>query len=191
MSTETEQAEAPRLPRYALDIAWAASDDEERPNLSGVHVKEGCAEATNGHLAMRVPLVDYEGDDVLIPAALAKEAVRLKAPCEVIVDDNGMHLRTEDGRAVTAPPMPEQASLFPDVHEAVSKAWDGDVLVDVAVSADYLHAMSAYAKRNSDRSPFRMTFYKCDAEQYSAPIRVRISVGEGETAEGVLMPIRI
>jgi len=51
------------IDKLALKVTKAVATEEHRPGLTGVHVKNGYVEATNGHILVRIPLPNMPSEE--------------------------------------------------------------------------------------------------------------------------------
>lgn len=175
----------------------AASDDETRHDLYGVHWHpRGFVEATNAHWAIRIPN-DPSGVQPghflarKDTAALAEQAPRAgnvehatQNSSDILRGQNGLHVRMERIGKRSYPNL----DRFLDPHEPMAESENPRRF---ALSAAYLEAIAKAARELCGRDWSAVVVFEPDEDPALKACRFRVVKGGHEHAHGAIMPVRL
>jgi len=167
--------------KFVKPIHLACGDDELRPVMQLIRIKDGQAEATNGILLVRQALKDttlisaenaelMEGK--LIHKAVWKEF--LKATSLVVVGEQ-IHIETEAGNVIFE--FSPETELFPNV-ETILDRHEVKAVEQIGINPKLLHTLSKVFESNN----LKLSFNGENNGIFITPVGT-----EGEVA--ILMPI--
>lgn len=199
-------------------VAAFASKDETRSNVTRVHLTNEYAEATNGHILMRVPKSEIDPADfpqkdgvalgnplppdgvLLDPEAIKRvQAARPKRSAIPILDylavghvngsQNEAILTATDLETVSAARVPQTGTRFPDADKVIPST-EGRIYINV--NAHYLKALAEYAIKFGGKAHSEVCLWidPKDSENQAIRIEVELAEGYGRVAVGALMPVK-
>jgi DNA polymerase III sliding clamp (beta) subunit (PCNA family) len=105
-------------PAHVAPLLSAVSQDDGRPNLQRVHIRDGRTWAKDGHRLHCVIAAELVGD-VGIPYAAAQDIARAGEPCEVTITDRVVAVRLPDGTECQSRQI---EGVFPNVAAVLPRA---------------------------------------------------------------------
>lgn len=182
----------------------ACSSDETRPTLNNVLVREGFAEATNGHVLIRIPLTDAAGDEFSFPLELRDRRwlihravlghVKPGHSLEVDIDSGECWVVGKEGEEGYPIELPRaelelEGNKFPNTDPIVPRKTDAHR--EVRLGAAILKAMVAFAGSGKDAGSLHLLVPE-HSEGHDHVTRALAFSRPGEpTRSGVVMPMRI
>lgn len=182
----------------------ACSTDENRPTLNNVLIREGFAEATNGHVLVRVPLTDAAGDEFSFPLEMRGRRwlvhrallghVKPGHSLEIDIDSGDCWVVGKEGEEGYPIELPRaelelEGSKFPNTDMIVPKK--GPEHREVRLGAPVLKAMLAFAGSGKDAGTLHLLIPE-HSEGHDHVTRGLAFSRPGETTRsGVVMPMRI
>lgn len=163
------------------------SDQAFRPVFHYARIAQGRGEATNGHIMLRVPLVDWPEDHVgewfLHRDALAM----VKSGGQLTLDlvTGKTQLANRKGTTVDLPDAQTSPAggVWPDIERVIPKDYEGEG-VRFALSGTYIRVLSDLAKRQGKNA--RVILHVNDPGR---GLLVEVPGRHGPTVTGVLMPV--
>jgi len=204
------------LSRSSLAVSAFASKDEGRYALTGIHITAKHAEATNGHILMRVPHDDMPAEDFpavdkanhgkpvpdgfIMPLEAVKNALKalprkstIPVLTRALLTGNGAAdtavLTTTDLESSQTATIKGLGGKFPDADKVIASR---ESRISVCFSATYLKSLADFAiKYGTGRGCVKMFIQRTiKDEPVSDNARIEIDLENGVTAYGVLMPMR-
>lgn len=196
------------IDRHALKILKAASTDNTRPQLNGLHVSKGHVEATNGHILAKVSLPDFPTEDcpevwkeagenlegkILDPGdlkevdrGLQKEKANL--PILQVASIGKVHDSENDLRASWGlDGQIYKVKTIEGAYPNIDNVWpQGKVTMQVAIDPKYLRVIADLADRDE---MVILSFRHKKETEYLEPVEFQCT-GD-RPIEGVIMPMRI
>lgn len=182
----------------------ACSSDETRPTLNNVLIREGFAEATNGHVLIRIPLTDAAGDEFSFPLELRERRwlihravlghVKASHSLEVDIGTGECWVVGKDGEEGYPIELPKaelelEGNKFPNTDAIVPKK--SDTHREVRIGAPVLKAMLAFAGSGKDAGSLHLLVPE-HSDGHDHVTRALAFSRPGETTRsGVIMPMRI
>ena len=122
---------------------FVAPEKDGRACLMGIHIKQGIAEASDGHRLVRIEADDIECDDDIILALSTDQARAVKArkSADQVVTINGAFELCE-----TRSPARVIDATFPDLDRVIPADWVTDWFGNGGYNADYLGSFAGVAK---------------------------------------------
>lgn len=206
----------PILLDAANDLSAFCSKDEKRQILQGIHVN-GCTEACDGRILIRVPFVPIPADefppvstasndrkDCIIPAKQLTEALS-KAKGMTLPVLNTVRLSTRPGEG-TAPLRAQLVTTDLDNQRMIeAKTIDGNYpnteqvipkdepKLSICLSSTYLRKIADYAEKHGvdKHGDNQGCPIRIDLVDELSPARFTIPLHDGRQAKIVLMPMRM
>ena len=163
------------------------STEVSRPGLNSVRIADGYAEATNGHIMVRVPC-ETGGLDVLVEAHAFK-LVKVRQSLEVCA--NRVRVLDKDMAPLVEVGQPfDRGSTYPNtrqVREGLKTATHR-----VSFDGRYLAKIAKMADKNTGRVDFALTFAKSENGDLPTCITgAEVSFNPDVSLDVILMPLRV
>ena len=198
----TATIEAPTTTTVVLDFSKVlalrecVSKDEARFVMNCVHIADGYAEATNGHILTRIPVETGELD-VLVKGDVFR---MVKAGQSLSITADSVTILAKYGVPLAVVPDPFDLGTFPNVKQVL-----GTIPTSThrfIVSGKYLAKLAKMADKTNGRVEFALTFQDGEPHTrrgHSAPVKyslptcvtgLHVSFAPDVSTEVVLMPLR-
>lgn len=193
------------IDRHTLKILKATGTDESRPVLQGLHIKDGHAEATNGHILARVPLLTVNPEEcpadwqangesldgvILDPADLqtiGKGLQRVKSTMPILqvasIRKNGEGLRAAWGLDGDIYNVKQIEGTFPDLEKVQPKE---KPTLQVAINSKYLRTIADLAEKG-EKVIFTFRQKRGEVQYLEA---VEFETKADRPIKGLVMPMR-